>query len=124
MIIGIFAFAGPPVGGLTAWLFMGLPGGHAPWPFIAGSYAEGFWLALATGLLLAIVSLYFDSIHWWAPLAAAGVTNAVFLAAGAALSGVSDPVAGIWRAASVFVPASFAATIACWAVARLLGMMK
>ena len=110
----VFAIAGPPVGGLVAWLGMGAATLRSPFPFIAGSWLEGGALALATGLVTAIAA-WRGAPSWIIPVAAAALVTAVFVAATAA-----GDWAAMLRTAPVLMPPAIVAALACWLLTRRL----
>src|SRR5262245_25214519 len=76
LAVGIFGLAGPPFGGLAAWLLMGARSLRSPLPFITGAYAEGITLALCTGAIVAAVAFSRGGSHWLAAVVAALLVNA------------------------------------------------
>jgi hypothetical protein len=110
----IFTIAGPPVGGLVAWLGMGALGARSPLPFIAGSWLEGGVLALGVGLLTAIAALR-GLGSWWVPVLAAAAVCATFIIASA---GADWPA--MLRVAKVLMPPSIVAAFVCWILTRRL----
>jgi hypothetical protein len=113
-----FAIVGPPIGGIVAWLFMGLPTMQSPLPFISGSYAEGVVLAFVAGVLLGILVVWFRLSSWLMPIAVAALVTLAFLAI--SVWTASEPLTALWRVASVFVVPSIVATLACWYLATSL----
>jgi len=120
LVLGVFGLAGPPAGGVVAWLTMGAASLRSPAPFITGSYAEGLTLALGTGLLVAIAMVWYARSSWLVPVAATLVVNVAFHTTTASLG--SDPVslAGALRVARAFLPSSLAAALFCWLISRWL----
>jgi hypothetical protein len=115
IVVIIFAVAGPPVGGLIAWLFMGAASLQSPVPFILGSYAEGLPLALAAGLYVAVSWWVFGWTSFVAPIIGAILANLVFHGATMTAAPDADTVS---RIAYVFVPGSIVAAVVCWFIAK------
>jgi len=115
-VIAVFSLAGPPIGGLVAWAMMGAAGAHSPEPFVSGSYAEGFLIALATGLLFAVAA-WFGKPSWLAAVGAAVLANAALHTATLDLSH-PDYAAALMNVAYVFLPPSIVAAVACWWLTR------
>jgi hypothetical protein len=99
--IAIFGIAGPPIGGLVA-------------------YAEGFMLALATGMAVASTA-WFGKASWVVAVAAAILGNAA-IHLSTMQPNLSDPehIAVLSRVAAVFLPSSVIAALACWFLTRPL----
>jgi hypothetical protein len=118
--IAIFGIAGPPIGGLVAWATMGARAMQSPQPFVAGSYAEGFMLALATGMAVASAA-WFGKASWVVAVAAAILGNAA-IHLSTMQPNLSDPehIAVLSRVAAVFLPSSVIAALACWFLTRPL----
>ena len=110
----VFAIAGPPIGGLVAWLGMGALSARSPLPFIEGSWLEGGVLALGAGLLMAIAATR-GVRSWWAPVIAAAAVCATFIAASAGMNWTA-----MLRVAKVLMPPSIVAALACWLLTRRL----
>ena len=110
----VFALAGPPVGGLVAWLGMGAATLRSPLPFIAGSWLEGGALALATGLVTAVAA-WRGATSWIIPVAAGALVTAVFVATTAGGDG-----AAMLRTAPVLIPPAIVASFVCWLLTRRL----
>lgn len=117
--LATFGIAGPPIGGLVAWLTMGARGMNSPLPFLTGAYGEAAALAIGVGLLVAIASLAGQSSAL-VPLVAALVVNVVMFAATDALSFSSFNSDTLLRVAYVFVPPSIVAAMTCWLLTRKL----
>ena len=60
---------------------MGARTAQSPYPFLAGSYAEGLVLALGTGLLVVGAALIARWTSWLVAVAAAVLANVLFFAA-------------------------------------------
>ena len=103
----VFALAGPPVGGMVAWLGMGAPTLRSPLPFIADSWAEGGALALGVGILTAIAA-WFGRTSWLVPAIAAFLICALFV-----LATAPDGTAML-RVGTVLMPPAVAASLVCW----------
>jgi len=114
LCILVFALVGPPIGGLVAWLGMGAASLRSPVAFIAGSWLEGGALALATGIVTALAARR-GVTTWIAPVAAAALITALFIAATAGGEG-----AAMLRTAPVLMPPAIAAALACWLLTRRL----
>jgi hypothetical protein len=110
----VFALVGPPVGGLVAWLGMGVASLRSPVPFIAGSWLEGGALALATGIVTAVAA-WRGFTSWIAPVAAAALITALFIAATA-----GGDWAAMLRTVPVLMPPAIVAAFACWVLTRPL----
>lgn len=112
----VFATAGPPIGGVVAWLGMGAPTLRSPIPFILGSWLEGGALALAVGLVTAAAA-WFGRASWLVPVLSSALLCAAFVLATAAQDQAADQAAML-RATAVFMPPSLAAVLACWFLTR------
>lgn len=112
VVLVIFAVAGPPIGGVVAWLMMGVRGLHSPVPFMTGAYAEAFALAVGVGLLIAVASLA-GRTSALVPLLAALLINVLMFAATGSLGFSSFDPDMLLRVAYVFVPPSLVAAMAC-----------
>ncbi len=110
----VFAIAGPPIGGLVAWLDMGALSARSPLPFIAGAWLEGGVLALGAGLLTAIAA-WRGLRSWWVPVIAAAAVCATFIVASAGMDW-----SAMLRVGKVLMPPSIAAALACWLLTRRL----
>jgi hypothetical protein len=121
LVVAIFVIAGPPIGGLVAWLGMGAFSLRSPVPFIIGSYSEGLWLALGTGLIVAVAGLWLDMNSWLVPIVATLAMNALFfvLTAGMDFSHADYPSI-LLRIGHAFLLPSFVAAIVCWLLIRKL----
>ena len=117
--LAIFGIAGPPIGGLVAWLTMGARGMNSPLPFLTGAYGEAAALAIGVGLLVAIASLAGQSSAF-VPLVAALVVDFAMFTATGALSFLSFDPGTLLRVAYVFVPPSLVAAMTCWLLTRKL----
>jgi hypothetical protein len=117
----IFIIVGPPTGGLIAWLGMGAASLQSPMPFILGSYSEGIWLALGTGLIVAGAGLWLNMSSWVVPIVAALAVNALFfvLTAGMDISQADYP-GDLLRVGRAFLVPSLAAAWLCWLLTRKL----
>lgn len=110
----VFALAGPPVGGLVAWLGMGAPSLRSPVPFVAGSWLEGGALALVTGVVTAVAA-WRGKTSWTIPVAAAVLVTALFIAVTA-----GGDWAAMLRAGSVLMPPAMVAALVCRLLTRRL----
>lgn len=121
LAVAIFVIAGPPVGGLVAWLGMGAFSLRSPLPFIVGSYSEGIWLALGTGLIVAGAGLWLNMSSWAVPIVAALAINAIFFVLTAGMDFSQADYPGILlRIGQAFLLPSFAAAFVCWLLTRRL----
>jgi hypothetical protein len=121
LVIGAFGLIGPPVGGLTAWMMMGVRSLRSPLPFITGSYSEGLALALWTGAACCLLALTMRTVSWVVPIVAAALVCAIWVTAGAVLDPRNpDTLGAVLRTGAVFLPPSIVAAIACWMAARRL----
>jgi hypothetical protein len=113
----LFMLAGPPLGGLVAWMVMGARNLNSPIPFLTGSYAEAAILAFCVGLLVsgALLAGYRSAA---VPLAAALLVNLLTFALTGALSIYAFEAGALLRVAYVFIPPSLVATFVCWALSR------
>ena len=114
LAVAIFALAGPPVGGMVAWLGMGAATLRSPVPFIANAWLEGGALALATGMVVAIAA-WRGVTSWMVPIAAAALITVTFIAATA-----GGDWAAILRTAPVLLPPAIVAALVCWLLTRRL----
>jgi hypothetical protein len=114
-VVAVFSLVGPPVGGLVAWLAMGLPTLQSPLPFMSGSYPEALPIAAGTGLLVALAGSIFGRTTWVAPIVAALIANLVFHGVQLATS-ATVPIDGVvlLGLAEVFLPPSIVASLVCW----------
>ena len=115
----LFAVAGPPIGGLVAWLAMGARNLSSLLPFLTGAYAEAALLAFGVGVLVngALLAGYHSA---GVPLAVALLANLLMFAATGSLNILDFDANVLLRVAHVFIPPSVVATFICWAVARRL----
>ena len=111
--------AGPPVGGLVAWLTMGARGLNSPLPFVTGAYAEAVALAFGVGVIVAAASLA-GRMSALVPLLAALLINFVMFAVTGSLSFSSFDPDPLFRVAYVFIPPSLVAAMVCWLLTREL----
>jgi hypothetical protein len=118
--LAIFGIAGPPIGGLVAWLTMGARDLHSPLPFLTGAYAEAAALAIGVGVLVAAAS-FAGRTSALVPLVGALLINVLMFAVTGSLSFSSsfDPDT-LLRVAYVFIPPSLVAAMACWLLTREL----
>ena len=116
--IAVFGLVGPPVGGLVAWALMGARTAQSPYPFVAGSYAEGLVLALGTGLLVVGAALIARWTSWLVAVAAAVLANVLFFAATALPDPNVDLVAAGARTARALLLPSLVAALVCWLLTR------
>jgi hypothetical protein len=121
LVVGVFAVVGPPVGGLTAWLAMGVWTLQSPSPFVAGSYAEGLPLAVGAGIVVAAAWWLSGKTSWIVPVIGAIVANLVFHGTTMFMES-TGPVdaAGVLRLIEAFLPASIVAALVCWFLVRRL----
>jgi len=121
LVTAIFVVLGPPIGGAVAWLGMGASSFRSPLPFILGSYSEGIWLALGTGMIVAGAGLWLNMTSWLVPAIATLAVNALFfvLAAGMDFS-QADYAAVLLRVGHAFLLPSFIAAWLCWLITRRL----
>jgi hypothetical protein len=121
LVTAVFVVLGPPIGGLVVWLGMGASSLRSPLPFILGSYSEGIWLALGTGMIVAGAGLWLNMTSWLVPAVATLIVNALFfvLAAGMDFS-QADYAAVLLRVGHAFLLPSFVAAWLCWLITRKL----
>src|SRR5262245_56272396 len=122
--IGVLGLLGLPIGGMIAWTMMGAASLRSPLPFLVGSYGEGLILALCTGIIVALATLWYGRTSWVVPVAAAIVINVVALLASHL---ISEPMsfAGVARVTGVFLPPSLVAAMLCWLLSnRLSGLLE
>ena len=129
-IVGIFALAGPPVGGLTNWLLTvgssviagyGLPyrafDDKLP-AFILYGYPLGILPAFTVGLAVAISAIWFGRTSFIVALVAVLIVNAIIFAVAFWFNPTERDF--LRQLAIAFLPASFVASIVCWLLARRL----
>jgi hypothetical protein len=117
IVISVFTIAGPPIGGLVAWLTMGARGLNSPVPFVTGAYAEAVTLAFGVGVVVGVASL----AGWMSavvPFLAALLINFVMFAVTGSLSFSSFDPDTLFRVAYVFIPPSLVASMVCWLLTR------
>lgn len=114
LVVAVFALAGPPIGGMVAWLGMGAATLRSPVPFITNAWLEGGVLALATGLVVAIAA-WRGITSWIVPVAAAALTTVAFIAATA-----DGDWSALLRTTPVLMPPAIVAALVCWLATRRL----
>jgi hypothetical protein len=116
----VFALAGPPIGGIVAWLAMGALSMRSPFPFVTGSSPEGMEFAAGVGLLTGVGALL-GATSVIVPIATALLVNLLMFALTAEQNFASP---AYWEAAArvarVFLPSSLTAAVACWFLTRRL----
>jgi hypothetical protein len=117
--LAIFGIAGPPIGGLVAWLTMGARNLRSPLPFLTGAYAEAAALAIGVGVLVAAAS-FAGRTSALVPLVGALLINVLMFAVTGSLSFSSFDPDTLLRVAYVFIPPSLVAAMACWLLTREL----
>jgi hypothetical protein len=117
--LAIFGIAGPPIGGLVAWISMGARNMNSPLPFLAGAYNEAAVLALGVGIVVAVASLA-GRRSALVPLLAALLINVLMFAVTGALSVSNFDPDLFLRVAYVFIPPSLIAAMSCWLMTREL----
>lgn len=121
LVIAIFIVLGPPVGGMVAWLGMGALSLRSPLPFILGSYSEGIFLALGTGLIVSGAGLWLNMTSWLVPAVATLVINVMFFVLTAGMDfAQADYPAVLLGGVRAFLLPSFAAAWLCWYLTRHL----
>ncbi len=119
IVLAVFTVAGPPIGGLVAWLMMGVRGLRSPVPFMTGAYAEAAALAVGVGVLVVVASLA-GKTSALVPLVGALLINALMFAVTGSLSFSSFDPNTLLRVAYVFIPPSLVAAMTCWLLTREL----
>jgi hypothetical protein len=117
--VAVFGLVGPPAGGVVAWALMGSRSGQSPYPFLAGSFAEGLVLALGTGLLVVGAAWIAGRTSWLAAVAAAVLANVVFFVATGPNPSVDLALAAARSAFALLIP-SLVAALVCWLLTRRL----
>jgi hypothetical protein len=121
LVTAIFVVLGPPTAGMVAWLAMGALSLSSPLPFIIGSYSEGMFLALGTGVIVASVGLWLNMTSWLVPAVATLAINAMFFVLTAGMDiAQADYLAVLLRVGRAFLLPSFVAAWLCWYLSRHL----
>ena len=121
LVTAIFVVLGPPTGGMVAWLAMGATALRSPLPFIVGSYSEGMFLALGTGVIVAGAGLWLNMTSWLVPTLATLAINALFFVLTAGMDfAQADYPAVLIRVGSAFLLPSLVAAWLCWYLSRNL----
>lgn len=119
LALALFAVAGPPLGGIIAWLVMGSRNLSSPIPFLTGSYGEAALLAFCVGGVV-VIALLLGKTSGGIPLAAALIAKVLMFALTGALTPTTFDLGSLLRVAYLFIPPSLVATFICWALARRL----
>jgi hypothetical protein len=119
LALALFAVAGPPLGGIVAWLVMGSRSLSSPIPFLIGSYGEAAVLAFCVGGVV-VLALLLGKTSGGIPLTAALIANVLMFAQTGVLTLTTFDAGSLLRVAYVFIPPSLVATFICWALARRL----
>lgn len=121
LVTAIFVVLGPPAGGMVAWLAMGATTLRSPLPFIVGSYSEGMFLALGTGVIVAGAGLWLNMTSWLVPTIATLAINALFFVLTAGMDfAQADYPAVLLRVGRAFLLPSLVAAWLCWYLSRNL----
>lgn len=121
LVTAVFVVIGPPTGGMVAWLAMGATALRSPLPFIVGSYSEGMFLALGTGVIVAGAGLWLNMTSWLVPTLATLAINAMFFVLTAGMDfAQADYPAVLIRVGRAFLLPSLVAAWLCWYLSRNL----
>ena len=127
-IIGAFILFGPPIGGITIWLGMNVlhPSGtffsSYSWSLLVGtvlvSYLAGTPFAAGSGVLHAIAAIWLKRYDVAVPLVSAAVVSLVGV--GIHWLRARYNAGEMMQTLALYGAASFAASLACWALTRRL----